>query len=65
MDDLSKVTPMRPLRDVLREFESLMDSEAEDAPKDEPCMRRNGTGTELVKDGNLVRARACKHGDSE
>lgn len=63
MAEDSKVIPMRPLRDVLHEFESLIDSEESDAPIDGPCRRCNGTGTEPIRNerGLIVSARPCSH----
>lgn len=63
MAERSKVIPMHPLREVLREFETLMDEEAEDAPKDGPCRRCNGTGTEVIynEQTRITTARRCTH----
>lgn len=63
MDEDFKVTAMRPLRDVLRKFGSLIDEETADAPHDGPCRRCNGTGTEPIRDdrGVIVSARQCNH----
>lgn len=63
MGEDSKVVPMRPLRDVLREFEALIDDEAGDAPKDGPCKRCNGTGTELIYNerGQVSGGKKCSH----
>lgn len=63
MAEDSKVDPMRPLREVLREFEALIDSEETDAPGDGPCGRCNGTGTEVIYDdqGKSKSARRCNH----
>jgi len=62
MDEHSKVIPMRPIRDVLRDFESMVDAE-EDAPDDGRCRRCNGTGTELIVDEQtkITSARRCTH----
>jgi hypothetical protein len=59
MDDLSKVAPMRSIRETLNEIERMIDLD-EDAAS--PCALCNGTGTELIREGNEVRgARPCKH----
>lgn len=64
MDELSKVIPMRPLRDVLAELEKLIDSEQDNAPPpDGPCRRCNGTGTEVIynEQTKLTSGRPCGH----
>lgn len=61
MAEDSKVIPMRPLRDVLREFEDMMDAEETAAPKDGPCTRCNGTGTEVIREHGYESARPCSH----
>lgn len=63
MDEDSKVIPMRPLRDVLAEFEALIGEESADAPKDGPCRRCNGTGTEVTynEQTKVTSARRCTH----
>lgn len=63
MEEDSKVIPMRPLRDVLAEFEALIDDEAGYASKDGPCKRCNGTGTEVIynEQTKVTSARRCTH----
>lgn len=63
MVENSKVVPMRPLREVLRDYEALIDDEAEDAPKDGPCRRCNGTGSEVIynEQTRTTSARRCAH----
>ena len=63
MAEDSKTVPMRPLRDVLREFETLIDLEEGEAPNDGPCRLCNGTGTEVIYDdqGQSKGARPCSH----
>lgn len=63
MAEDSKVVPMRPLRDVLREFEALIESEEAGAANNGPCEHCNGTGTETIRNeqGIIVSARPCSH----
>lgn len=60
MAEDSKVIPMRPLRDVLREFEELIEA-GDDAPTDDPCTRCNGTGTEVIRQSGYESAKPCNH----
>lgn len=61
MAEDSKVVPMRPLRDVLREFEEMIDAEEDGAPADGPCPRCNGTGTEVIRQPKYESSRPCSH----
>lgn len=62
MDKVSKVAPMRPLRDVLAEFESMIDTE-QATTNDEVCDRCNDTRSELIRDSNgtVIGAKPCTH----
>jgi hypothetical protein len=63
MGDHSKATPMRPLRDVLRDVEAMIDVDEEDLSADGPCLRCNGTGTEVIQDEQtgITSAKRCSH----
>lgn len=60
--DFKVVTPMRPLREVLAEFEAMIDQD-ENQAGDDPCPRCNGTGTEVVYNEVLKinSGRPCSH----
>lgn len=62
-EDSKKVIPMRPLRDVLAEFDKMVDQEMSSASGDSPCIKCNGTGTELVYNeiGQVRGGKPCKH----
>lgn len=62
-EDSKKVIPMRPLRDVLAEFDKMDDRDMDGASGDSPCTRCNGTGTELIHDerGQVRGAKQCSH----
>ena len=63
MDEHSKVVPMRRIREVLREFEELMENETDGAAEDGPCRRCNGTRTEVIynEQTGVTSARPCDH----
>ena len=62
MEEDFKVTPMRPLREVLREFEDAIETDGA-AASDDPCPRCNGTGTEVIYNEQLKTSsgRRCSH----
>lgn len=61
MADPSKVPPMRSIRETLNEIERMIEL---DEDEKSPCPACNGTGTELIMEGNIARgARPCKHGE--
>lgn len=63
MDEDSKVIPMRPLREVLTEFEAAIEQEERTSNNDGPCPMCNGTGTEIVhnEQTKVTSARRCQH----
>jgi DnaJ-class molecular chaperone len=61
MVDHSKVVPMRSIRETLNEIERMIEM---DEDQQSPCPLCNGTGTEVIREGNEARgARPCKHGE--
>jgi hypothetical protein len=61
MDDHSKVVPMRSIRETLNKIERMIETDEDEKSR---CPACNGTGTEVIREGNIVRgARACKHSE--
>ena len=61
MEENFNTTPMRPLREVLAEFEQMIDTEQ--STSNEVCEKCHGTNTELIRDeqGRVIGARRCGH----
>lgn len=60
MEKDSNVTPMRPLRDVLAEFEAMIDSD-QAVTSEGICVKCNNTGTEVIYQDGITSARPCSH----